>query len=285
MRRWIAAAFAVAALAAVAAAPLRAQQMRDFTTSRQHHGESRLSTRLDFSAGSVRLAPGSRDELYRMRLSYDPERFVPVSRFEPASGVVTLGVEGTGKSGIRVSSREHLQQSATISLSPDVTLGLDLALGAVEADLEFGGLRLAALNLETGASRSIVRFSRPNAIRCSIATIGAGAAEITVIGLGNSRCERIVFDGGVGKAVLDLGGTWSEDAKLAVAMAVGELTLRLPRDVGIRIVMDRFLSSFPSEGWVREGNTYLTPGYARARRRVDITLSSTMGGVRVEWMK
>lgn len=286
MRRWFAAASAAAALSAVAAVPAPAQQMRDFTTARQHHGESRLSTRLEFSAGSLRLAPGTRDELYRMRLSYDPQRFVPVSRFEPASSVVTLGVEGTGKSGIRVSSREHLQQAAAITLSPDVTLALDVALGAVEADLELGGLRLAAIHLETGASRSVVRFSRSNPIRCSTATIEAGAAEIEVLGLGNSRCERVTFDGGVGKAVLDLGGAWNEDSKLTVAMTVGELTLRLPRDLGIRIVMDRFLSSFPSKGWVREGSgdTWLTPGYARARRRVDIALSSTMGGVRVEWL-
>jgi hypothetical protein len=67
-------------------------------------------------------------------------------------------------------------------------------------------------------------------------------------------------------------------------MTVGELALRLPRDVGIRIRMDRFLASFPSEGWTRQGTTYLSAGYARARRHVDIDLTSTLGGVTVEWL-
>lgn len=281
MRRWTAA----AALLAAAAAPLPAQQMRDFSTSRQHHGESRLSTRLEFTAGTLRLLPGPAGELYRMRLRYDPERFTPVSRFEPVSGVVRLGVEGTGKSGIRVSSRSQLEQAATITLSPDVTLALDLALGAAEGDIELGGLRLAALHLETGASRSVVRFSEPNAVRCSSATIESGAAEIALVGLGNSRCEQISFEGGVGKAMLDLGGTWGADARLSVKMAIGELTLRLPTDTGIRIVMERFLTSFPAKGWTREGDTYLSPGYAGAARHVEVALASTMGGVRVEWIR
>jgi hypothetical protein len=67
-------------------------------------------------------------------------------------------------------------------------------------------------------------------------------------------------------------------------MAVGALTLRLPRDVGIRLTLDRFLSSFPATGWTRQGNAYLSPGYARTTRRLDLALSSTLGGVDVEWV-
>ena len=38
-------------------------------------------------------------------------------------------------------------------------------------------------------------------------------------------------------------------------------------------------------GWTREGDTSLSPGYARAARHVDVALASTMGGVRVEWIR
>ena len=74
-------------------------------------------------------------------------------------------------------------------------------------------------------------------------------------------------------------------ASNAAPIQPGELTLRLPTDIGIRIVMERFLTSFPAKGWAREGDTYRSPGYARATRHVDITLASTMGGVRVEWIR
>lgn len=275
----------LSALAVVTASPAAAQRMRDFTATRQQHGESRLAARVEFAAGSLRLLPGAASELYRMRLRYDPERFTPLSKFDPASGAVRLGVDGTGSGGLRVSSRGHLEQSATVALSPTVPLDLDIALGAVDADIELGGLRLAGLRLETGASRSVVRFSRPNALRCASAAVEAGAAEIALIGLGNSRCERITFSGGIGKAVLDLGGTWTADARLDVTMRMGELTLRLPRQVGVRITMERFLTSFPATGWTRRGKTYLSPGYAAARRHVDIALSTTIGDVNVEWLR
>ena len=278
------AALGAAALLLALPASATSQSMRDFTTARQLHGEDRLVTRLDFAAGTLRLRPGSTRELYRMRLAYDADRFAPVSRFDAGAGEVRLGLASVGGSGIRVSSAGHLRQDASVALSPAVALSLAFTLGAVEADIELGGLRITDLQLQSGASRASVRFSRPNASRCAAAVFEAGAAEIELIGLGNSRCERIAFTGGVGKATLDLSGAWSTDAELRLKMTVGELALRLPRDVGIRIRMDRFLASFPSEGWTRQGTTYLSAGYARARRHVDIELTTTLGGVTVEWL-
>lgn len=280
-----------AAVLALAAALLlhpaegAAQQMREFTSARQRHGESRLATRLDFGAGSLRLAPGPATHLYSLHLSYDVERFRPISRFDPVDGTVHLGLESTGRSGIRVSSREHLQQAAEVRLSPAVALALDVALGAVDANIELGGLRLTSLRVGTGASRSTIRFSTPNLAPCSAAVIEAGAAEVALIGLGNSRCDRVTFSGGVGTALLDLSGVWSSNADLDVSMTMGELTLRLPRSVGVKVEMAKFLSSFASAGWTREGDTYLSPGYATAERKVNISLSTTIGNVNVEWLR
>lgn len=278
---------AVLVLAAVLFLPAEsaAQQMREFTSARQRHGESRLSTRLDFGAGSLRLTPGPPGRLYGIQLTYDIDRFRPISRFDPAAGTVHLGLESTGRSGIRVSSRQHLEQAAVVELSPSVSLALDVALGAVDADIELGGLRLTSLSIGTGASRSSIRFSTPNLAPCSSAVIEAGAAEVALTGLGNSRCERITFSGGVGTALLDLSGAWPTDASLDVSMTMGELTLRLPRSVGVRVEMAKFLSSFAAAGWTRDGDTYLSPGYAAAERKVDIRLATTIGNVNVEWLR
>src|SRR5690606_38768894 len=134
-------------------------------------------------------------------------------------------------------------------------------------------LRLTSLRIGTGASRSTIRFSRPNRGRCSSAAFEAGAAEVTITGLGNSRCGRIGFKGGVGRAVLDLGGAWTTDASFDVAMTMGELTLRLPRTLGVQVTVERFLAGFAGAAWTRDGNTYRSPGYAEAERKVHIALS------------
>lgn len=262
-----------------------AQTMRPFSTFRQLHGETRLNARVEYGAGSLRIGPGQPAELYRMNLSYDEARFVPVSDFDVSSRTVVLGLRAAGQGGVRVVSSNQLKQLASIAISPRADLALDLSLGAVDAEVELGGLRISDLDLKTGASRATVRFSRPNGMRCRHATLSAGAAEVSVYGLGNSRCDRIEFEGGIGKVLLDFSGVWSSSAHAKVTMAVGELTLRLPRRVGIRLAMDKFLSSFEPAGLVRTGDSFVSPNYASAERRLDVDLTTAMGGVKVEWVE
>jgi hypothetical protein len=268
---------------AVRVGTAEAQTMRPFSTFRQLHGETRLNARLEYGSGNLRLQPGEPRELYRMSLSYDQDRFLPISDFDSPGRTVHLGLKARGEGGVRVVSRNQLSQSALVSLSPRVELNLDLSLGAVDADLELGGLRLAELDLKTGASQATIRFSRPNTMRCRTATFSAGAAEVSVIGLGNSRCEEIHFDGGVGKVLLDFTGSPTSDTRVEVKMAVGGISLRLPRAAGVRISMDKFLASFDAAGLIRRGGAFVSPNYDKADRKLDIELTTAIGGVEVEW--
>ena len=276
---------AIVALAlSLGAASASAQSMRAFTTFRQLHGETRLQADLDYRAGGLRVAPGRATELYRMDASYDEARYLPTSDFNAASGVVFLGLRPAGDGGLRVVSRRQLRQDANVAFSPSVDLDLDITLGAVNADLELGGLRLSRLTMQAGASQAVIRFSQPNRSRCRSAEITAGAAEVTMLGLGNSRCDRIDFEGGMGKVTLDFDGGWTSSSRATVKMAMGELTLRLPRRVGVRLTLDRFLASFDPAGLVRAGNAFQSPGYEDAERRLDIDVATAVGGVRVEWV-
>jgi cell wall-active antibiotic response 4TMS protein YvqF len=270
---------------AVGASGVAAQGMRPFSTYRQWHGETRIDARLDYAAGALRLAAGRPSELYRMDVLYDGERYVPVSEFDAARGGVALGLHPSGDGGLRVVSKGQLRQTAAVTFSPRADLALDVTLGAVDGDLELGGLRLTDLDLKAGASRATVRFSQPNATRCRAATLSAGAAELSVLGLGNSRCDRIAFEGGVGRVTLDFGGAWTSSATVDVKMALGEVALRLPRQVGVRITMDKFLATFEPQGLVRRGKSYLSPGYDQAARHLDIDVTTAMGGVTVDWLE
>jgi hypothetical protein len=267
------------------AGDLAAQGLRPFTTFRQWHGETRLDARLKYAAGVLHVAAGQPDNLYRMDASYDEERYLPVSDFDASRDAVTLGVASAGRGGIRAVSREHPAQTAAIAFSPRADLALDVELGAVDGDLDLGGLRVGSLRLSTGASRASVRFSKPNGIRCRVAELQAGAAELSVVGLGNSRCDRIGFEGGMGKVTLDFGGTWTTSSKVSVNMALGEVTLRLPRHVGVAITLDKFLTSFEPKGLERSGTSYRSPGYDQADRHLDIDISTAAGAVKIEWLE
>jgi len=269
--------------ALLGAGSAHAQELKQYTSGRQFHGEVQLNARIEFGGGSLDVAAGDPGSLYAMRLAYDTERFRPVSRWNATDGAVTLGVASPDRGSIGVSGT-NLHQTAAIRFSPQVDLDLSLSLGAAISTIDLGGLRLSSVILETGASQTDVTFSKANAIRCTSAVFRSGAAALTVAGLGNSHCDRVTFEGGMGSVVLDYSGRWTGDAELAATMAVGGLTLRIPRDVGVRITTDRFLTTFQPPGFTRQGNRYVSSGDASAAHHLDVTLSTSLGGVTVEWI-
>lgn len=277
----------VAGIIALAAttADARAQTLREYSSTRQDHGESRLATMISYTGGRLDLVPAPPGILYTMRLTYDADRVAPVARFDASVPSLTLGTEALRSGGVRVSQR-GTPPAATIGLGTRADLDLDIELGAAEATLELGGIRISRLKLQTGASKTVVRFSEANPVRCTQAELSAGAAELLVVGLGYSRCGEVDFTGGVGKVTLDFGGRWSGPMNLDANMAMGELVLRVPRQAGVKLELDKFLASFAPAGLVRsaDGRTWMSSGFATAGQQLVVEVETAFGGVTVEWI-
>ena len=79
-------------------------------------------------------------------------------------------------------------------------------------------------------------------------------------------------EGGVGKLTLDFGGALDATQKAEITLSMGELRLRLPKRSPVRITMDRFLSSFDSEGLVQRGGSWVTRDFNPAEPHLDIAL-------------
>ena len=271
------------AMTLVLAAPASAQTLRDYEYSRPIRGERALRAVVEFAAGKLIVNPGPADRLYGLMLEYDAERFRPVGSYAAADGSVRLGVESIGGGGIRVGRRSALPQTALVELPPAVDLSLDLAIGAAEGTVELGGLRLSELDVKNGASRTTVSFGRPNPGKCRAASVSSGAGELTLAGIGNSGCVAWTIDGGVGAVTVDLAGAWPADGRITVNLALGGLTLRVPKTLGVRVTMNGFLADFDGDGFVKSGKLWTSAGYDRAARHVELQVSSAMGGVKVEW--
>lgn len=278
--RYLAALIAVLGIAALpAASTARAQDWRTLNTRRQVAGERELRVDLEFGAGRLKIEPAAAGELYHAAIRYDAESFEPIAKYE--RGVLKLGIEGSGR-GRRKRIRDGSQ--LTVGLGTDLPLDLDFAFGAVEAELELGGLRIRKAEIATGASETKLRFSEPNRHRLEKLDLTAGAAAFTATGLGNANAERIVFDGGVGDIVLDFSGEWRGDTRVEVTMGIGSLTLRLPRQVGVHLERETFLVSFDPQGLVKRGNGYYSEGWENADRRLTITVKGALGSVDIRWL-
>jgi hypothetical protein len=275
-----------AAFTVSTAGAVHAQSLREYSSTRQDHGESRLAATIKYAGGTLSLMPAPPGILYALRLTYDADRFAPVAQFDPAVPRLTLGTEALPRSGGMRVSYHGTPPAATIGLGTRADLDLDIELGAAEATLELGGIRISRLKLETGASKTVVRFSESNPIRCSAAEFSAGAAELVVTGLGYSRCGKVDFHGGVGKVTLDFSGRWTGQVHLDAGMAMGELVLRLPRRAGVRIAFDKFLATFAPAGLVRsaDGRMWSSAGFENAPQHLVVDLETAFGGVTVEWI-
>lgn len=274
---------ALVLLALVLAAPAAgAQTMRSMSVSRQLHGETRLRAAISFGAGEVSIQPAPEGTLYAADLTWDADRFVPRTRYDAATAHLAVGLEPIGGAGVRVVSARRLEQRAVIALSPATELDLDATVGAADATLELGGLRLAELRIRTDATRATVRFSRPNPGACSRAEFRSGAAELEVVHLGDAGCRAVRVEGGVGTVMLDLAGAWPAEAELDISVTLGSVRLRVPRDLGVRLTLERFAASFQPAGFTREGGAWITEGYATAARKLELRVAATVGGVQVE---
>jgi hypothetical protein len=262
-----------------------AQTMRSFSAARQVHGETNLTATIRLASGRLRLAPGGASLLYNMEVVYDADRFKPLGTYDPVASEVVLGLESIGGGGLRVSKATQLDQAANLVLSSTVDLTLDARLEAVNAELELGGMRLVGFTLHNSGSRTVARFTQPNRVGCSRGEFQAGAAEFKVSGLGNSRCQIITFRGGVGTAMLDFSGSWRSDMQLEASMAAGSLTIKLPRGLGVKMATDNFLAILDPQGFVERDGEYTSQNYAQADRHLDISLKTSLGQVKIEWIE
>ena len=169
-----------------------------------------------------------------MDLSYDGERFAPRQRLRRVPRRRRARARGQrAAAGLRVVSRNQLRQSASVAFSPRVDLDARLQRSAPWTPTSsWAGCGSPTRPTDRrqpgrGALLPAQRHALPLGLECT-----AGAAELSVLGLGNSRCDRLDFEGGMGKVTLDFGGAWTSSSQVGVKMAVGELTLRLPRQAG-----------------------------------------------------
>lgn len=273
---------AAVALLAVVACTASGQTWQTLVVSRQRHGERALRVDVEYGAGELSIRPGSPGTLYHAELRYDADRSEPRREFRQDGGVGTLRLGLRSKDGFSLRGLKRKAGSLSLRLAPDIPLGLDLDFGAGEADIELGGMRITALSVNTGASDATVRFSQPNGATIERCFFNAGVAAFRVEGLGNARCAKLDFDGGVGYLTLDFGGVWAGDMVVDVSMGIGSLTLRVPEAVGVTIEKDTFLTSFSAAGMVRQGKRWVSENWAEATHKLTISINAALGSVDVE---
>ena len=282
-----------------APAPVAAQEWRDFRAARQIGDLEALEVELMYAGGRLHVSPSETPLLYDVRLRYDAERSLPRREWRRVgrTGHLRLAASSSPEDrrdaddatwpGDLELELEDLPRDADaagrldLSLNASVPTDLWLGIGAGRARLDLGGAHLTALELITGATDVEVGFARENRAAMELLSIKSGATAFMAQKLGNARFRRLEFYGLVGDVVLDFSGSWRSSAEAEITMGLGELLMRVPAHIGVRVRRSG-LASLSAESFEKVGDYWLSPNWETARVRLEVTLVAGLGSVIVE---
>lgn len=260
------------------------QQLSHFEDKRPLQKEKELQVKVHFSWGEFCLCPAEEGELYSLELDYDKRIASQNVAYHTVGERGILDVEVKGKRGFKL--RRKQKNFLTLKLTPAVPITLDLSLGACESTVDLSGLRIADLQIDAGAGETEVYFGQPNPEAIRRIKIDAGVGELEVLNLGNSNCQVLVVNGGVGDFLLDFSGDWQRDARAEIDLGLGDLTIKLPRDLGIKLIFDKsFLCSLSIDSFMKCGNEYTSENYEEARHHLTLNVEAGIGEVNIRWIE
>lgn len=114
--------------------------------------------------------------------------------------------------------------------------------------------------------------------------LGAGESDLALGGLG---LRQLRVNVGAGGTTLDFGGRWDHDVDAEIDAGVGQLILRLPQDVGVRVnEIDRGIGKIVvDDGFVADGRAYVNRAYGETTTTIEISVRYGVGEVRLETVR
>lgn len=271
--------------AAIMVAPALADRFETETRAIDAEGAKTISVSCKFGVGGLRIVPEDVAEAAKLTVTYDP------GRFDYDVDYSTRG--DRGRLDLESNVRKHRDWDEDSKNDWDLTLStrypteLDLEVGAAEADIDLGGMRLTDLSLDMGAAKGTIDFSKPNPERIHEMSMEIGASSLDVLNLGNANFDYLKFSSGAAATTLDFRGDFHGDAEVSLDIGVGSADIILPKGLAVRVTGDDgFFSSIDFHGGdverVRRGARE-TADYAEAADRLTIDLDVSMGSVDIYW--
>jgi hypothetical protein len=109
--------------------------------------------------------------------------------------------------------------------------------------------------------------------------LGAGQGNLT---LGDLSLNALNVKAGVGEAVIDLNGNWDHDVQATLQAGVGELTVRLPGQMGVLVRVSGGLGSVNTLGLSREDGSYVNSAYSTTGPTLTVDVTAGVGELTLE---
>lgn len=101
----------------------------------------------------------------------------------------------------------------------------------------------------------------------------------TYINLRNTSVPFFEFRAIAGEAEIDLSGKWKNDLDAEIKGGVGELTIKLPADVGVKVSISGGLGDVSAPGFDRTNRVYTNRLYGKTKESLFVDVTGGIGNV------
>lgn len=218
--------------------------------------EERRQPGLNVSAGSTDIAL---DEAQALEAA-----------FNMTAGELTIG--GGAPSGKALDGT--IDVSGASMPEPDITYSVEGTRGVLAVDQD------EVPDFDFGDARNEWDLRLPSDLPLTLrVTLGAGRTDLD---LAETGLEYLEVYAGAGETSVDLTGDWDHDLTARIEAGVGQLNLRVPSDVGVRITgSEDGIGDYRTPGFSEENGAFVNEAWDTASQKFEIELRRGVGEVTV----
>jgi hypothetical protein len=109
--------------------------------------------------------------------------------------------------------------------------------------------------------------------------MGAGTSDLQLADLSLTGLDVML---GAGECTLDLSGDWARDLRASIKTGASRVTLRLPKNVGVRVEIVSGASVVTTFGLKQDGNAYVNDAYGVSSVTLQIVMEPGIGQINLE---
>ena len=109
--------------------------------------------------------------------------------------------------------------------------------------------------------------------------MGAGESDLDLDSL---ALTGLTFEMGAGRTTVDLTGDYKQDFDASIQGGVGQATVLLPSEVGVRARAQGGLGKINAEGLHREGDSYVNDAYGSSDVTLDVDVQGGVGEINLK---
>jgi hypothetical protein len=202
---------------------------------------------IEMAAGELEVSGGAAD-LLEASFTYNVAELKP--EVDYSGGTLSVRTPDVDVRGASLWDLDKYRYEWDLRLNEDVPMEMQVTMGAGRSDLRLGGLTLTRLDVTRGAGEVVVDLS------------------------GSTSLASLDVGGGAGSVTVDLSGAWQNDLQATIEGGLGNRSLILPRDVGVRVKVEVGVGGVDATGLTKEGEYYTNDAYGQS----DVTLNIEVDG-------